>query len=251
MVFRWIIFIVIFYEVNTIQFSVFDSPPAIRNILLTGKSLNDILKYIRSRKTTDVTLLGHGIDKSAKRNRWSIINPVNYYLKKDSLSNVLSNRLMLDYNIRNQISNSFVLKDYNRNILSGAAYGLSLIQHIYNLDVSAMANGSVTVLKNDMAEKIGPRGEKLSGIDFIILAFFAIKVSWYQNAAMYLKIASEYIPDGVSSSISSYSVTYTSIIDKLNYIAESGLLLQQQNEEFEFESRFLPFSTLRFDHRQL
>ena len=237
-----------FCEVNLIKFSVFDSPPAVKNILLLEKSLKNNLQNIRLKRTKDATFLGHGIDISLKKIRWSIINPANQFLRNESFSNLLSSRLLLEKKMRKQVNDKFILKDSNKNIFSGAAYGLSLIQHIYNLDIHALANGSVTVPKNNMAEKIGSWGEKLSSFDFIFLAFFAIKVSWYKNAIMYLNFASESIGGGISSSMHSYSLTYSNVIHKLKYIAEKGLLLQLQNEDFEFESRFLPFSTSRFDH---
>ena len=232
-----------------IKLSVFDSPPALKNILRLENSLNKYLVRIRLHKKRDVTSLNQGIDKSFKQKRWNMVHSADHLLTRKITTHLLLKRLRLENYIKQQINDTFVLKESNKDIFSGAAFGLSLIQNIYNVSIDSMANGSVVVSNNEIAVKSWKKWkEKLSCFDFIILSLFALKVSWYKNALKYLSFASECIDTSNPSNLELYVAKYQNTLDLLHHIAQKAIVLQQENDEFEFKSRFLPFTTARFDH---
>ena len=249
MLFAWIIISCMVDKAVLVKLSVFDSPPALINILRLENLLNRYLVRMRSQNTKYITSLNQAIDRSFKQKRWNMVHSANHFLRRQNTTHLLQERLKLQNYMKQEISNTFVLKESNKDIFSGAAFGLSLIQNMYNVKIDSMTNGSVIVSNKEIAVKSWNKfKEKLSCFDFIILSLFAFKVSWYTNAQKYLSFASECIDDSNPSNLESYKAKYQNIIESLNHIAQKAISLQQENEEFEFESRFLPFITARFDH---
>ena len=249
MLFAWILIACMVDKAVLIKLSVFDSPPALKNILRLENSLTKYLVRIRLQKARDVTSLNQAIDKSFKQKRWNMVHSADHLLTRKITTHLLLERLRLENYVKQQITDSFVLKESNKDIFSGAAFGLSLIQNIYNVSIDSITNGSVVASNNEMAVKSRQKWkENLSCFDFIILSLFAFKVSWYKNALKYLSFASECIDTSNPSNLEAYVAKYQNTLDLLHHIAQKAIVLQQENDEFEFNSRFLPFTTARFDH---
>ena len=224
-----------------IKLSVFDSPPTVKHILSLEKILEKQLKTIYSRKLDKTEFLKYSLVALSRQRSLNVIHTGNYYQKKKISSGILSKSKIFDYNGKKTIEIN--IKDSSDNIFKGAGFGLTLIQYMYNLDVGSMANGSIN--KVNAIEHYRMRKEKLSGFDFIFLALFAIQLSWYENAATYLRFATTTIHDHM------WFDKGLLIINNLNDTIQNGLLLQERNQAFDFDSKFLPFSDSRFDHIEL
>ena len=248
MLLAWIFIIFVIYDAESIKLSVFDSPSALKNILLQENILVEYLVKTYSEKITDVEFLTYAIDRLSKEKSRNINNLKVNSLERKNFFNTKSKNLILEHDIKSKMKVIHNFKDSNEVILSGASVGLSLIQHIYNLDLPSIANGSVIVSNKELVRKSFDKWrEKLSCFDFIILASYAIKVSWYEKASTYLNLASDFISVDDSPKMDLYSKQYRNVIDILSVIVEKGLSMQQEDESYEFETRFLPFSTSRFD----
>ena len=250
MLLAWILITFAIYDAESIKLSVFDSPSALKNILLQENLLVEYLVKTYSEKITDVEFLTYAIDKLSKEKSWNIINLKGNSLARKNFLHTKSKKLILEHDIKPKLNAIHNFKDSNDVILSGAAVGLSLIQHIYNIDLPSIANGSIIVSNKELVRKSFDKWrEKLSCFDFIILASYAIKVSWYEKASTYLNLVSDFISEDDSSRTDSYSKQYRNVIDLLSVIVDKGISMQQEDEAYEFETRFLPFSTSRFDFK--
>ena len=239
--------------VETIRLYVFDSPAALQNIFYDEMSLLSDLADIYLRKYKELDCLTQILNHVEKEMRSHL--PCQY--SRLHIKKLLEGHKLYENNhtlyVRNKtgeksssIKTNFFLKDSSGDVFNGAVHGLLLLQQVYDIDFANFVTQDEYV--RNVSHKISLTLEKkLIYQDLLLLSIRAITVSWYGNAIQILNIAAKHFQSH-SSLKGNLPPFHHFIVPYLTFVAESGILMQQNDPAFDIGSRLLPFSTSRFDH---
>lgn len=262
------LFIIGLSDVNLVTLSVFDSPAALKDILVTEVVFLKSLKATHAKKNEILCVLEDHFDRIPKQTNRSTLNSfiktsanksLNFfYHLRYRYTELKYNHMYLD-KLENAKNNGYVRKDFGVNktfylhessgsVFNGALTGILMLQHVYDLNVEHLVNGSLHIQEkpNVLNVLYQKKVQQLKVFDLVMVGSHAIKLGLYDSAVTFFQ--STKIEKENGPIISSNSLILEKRISFLLSLAKKGLTLQQQHKTFDLQSRLLPFSTARFDY---